>query len=164
MDWLHFSGNAEMDVKMSSIFQIMFLKMILKFVVTKIAKDDLWVRNCKSFLRRKAKKKSELWKPVIRLAEQYPPSFITATAKRSEWKVGRRQKKNQSHANWKMRKNHEYYNLTMITSTVTIAFSPRLIVLHSHESFQNVQRYFFGTSGRMNSSGKNAVNNCTNCT
>ena len=45
-----------MDVKMSSIFQIMFLKMILKFVVTKIAKDDLWVRNCKSFLRRKAKK------------------------------------------------------------------------------------------------------------
>ena len=93
MDWLHFSGNAEMDVKMSSIFQIIFPKMILKFVVTKIAKDDLWVRNCKSFLRRKAKKKSELWKPVIRLAEQYPPSFITATAKRSEWKVGRRQKK-----------------------------------------------------------------------
>ena len=60
-----------------------------------------------------------------------------------------------------MRGNHECSNLTMITSTVMIAFSPQLIVLHSHESFQNVQRYFFGTSGRMNSSGKNAVYNCT---
>ena len=116
MDWLHFSGNAEMDVKMSSIFQIMFLKMILKFVVTKIAKDDLWVRNCKSFLRRKAKKKSELWKPVIRLAEQYPPSFITATAKRSEWKVGRRQKKSEprklknEEKSWMLKFDNDYFD------------------------------------------------------
>ena len=72
--------------------------------------NDLWVRNCKMnafFLQRKKKLgKSELWKPVICLAEQYP-LFATLREKwmKSETKDKTKKNLKRVHAKpWRQRK------------------------------------------------------------